>query len=373
MKPVYHLSSGIFSPYGNTAAAAFKAIANGEIAIRQIEAADGSTFYGSALHTGQLELLRAMQDLSPLEAMCVIAVEDAMRTISIDLQSSNCVFVFSSTKGNIEWLGEREDKYIYLHHSAATIAGYFKNPNKPVVVSNACISGSMALLTAKRMIDAGKYKHAIVIGADRLTGFVLDGFRSFQAVAPGFCRPFDRDRQGINLGEAAACIVLSNELNETDNPIAILAGGALTNDANHLSGPSRTGAELATAITSAIEEANILPKDIAAISAHGTATIYNDEMESKALNIAGVAHASLHSLKGYIGHTLGAAGVIESIIANMAMQQNTLLASPNYEHIGVPEPVNVQQQTATAHYDYLLKTASGFGGCNAALVWKAVR
>jgi len=374
MKPVRYISSGIFSPLGTNAAVNFAAIKNGVLAVKHHTgnkiAAQG--FYGAVLSDDQLGLLAEYPQLSPLEAMCIHAVKDALQDIAIETAREDCIFVFSSTKGNIEWLGEKEDRYIHLHYSARVIAQYFGNPNNPVIISNACISGSLALITAKRLIDAGKYKHAIVIGCDRFSSFVLAGFQSFQAVAQAACRPFDRDRQGINLGEAAACIILSGEKVEGSRPLASLKGGGLSNDANHLSGPSRTGEELAMAIGDALSESGIPPGNIGAISAHGTATVYNDEMEAKALNLAGVAEAPLHSLKGYIGHTLGAAGIIESIVACMAMKEHYLPASPGFEHLGVSQPVNVMAAPRTAAYQYLLKTASGFGGCNAALIWEQV-
>jgi len=360
---------------GITAAANFDAVKKGTVAIKHYpgENAADPGFCAAALSDHQLGLLTLYPQYSPLEAMCIYAVNDALQSISIGVAGEDCIFVFSSTKGNIEWLGEKEDRFIYLHHSAQSVAGYFKNPNKPVIVSNACISGSLALITAKRLINAGKYKHAVVIGCDRFSGFVLAGFRSFQAISPEPCRPFDQDRQGINLGEAAACIILSTEATAGQKePVAVLKGGGLSNDANHLSGPSRTGEELAAAINQALNESGILPEVVGAVSAHGTATIYNDEMEAKALNLAGVAHAPLHSLKGYVGHTLGAAGIIESVIACMAMKDRYLPASPGFEHIGVSRPVNVIARPAIESYRYLLKTASGFGGCNAALVWEGV-
>jgi 3-oxoacyl-[acyl-carrier-protein] synthase-1 len=370
LNPVYHISSGIFAPLGDDFSTVFESVKNGEVSIRRMFNDNEVEFFGSRLQPHQLALLESYSNVSTLEAMCISAIKDALKQTCIRTDADNCIFILSTTKGNIEWLGKKDDRFVALHHSAGVIAQYFNNPNRPIVVSNACISGSMALLVAKRLLDAKKYKHAIVIGADRLTDFVLDGFKSFQAIAAGYCRPFDQNRDGINLGEAAACMVLSNDIGDVVDPIAILAGGALSNDANHLSGPSRTGAELATAITQAIVEAEIAPESIKSISAHGTATVYNDEMEAKAINLARVGHASLHSLKAYMGHTLGAAGIVESAIANEAMKQGLLLASPSFETLGVSQPINVQSKLEHAQYDFLLKTASGFGGCNAALVWK---
>jgi 3-oxoacyl-[acyl-carrier-protein] synthase-1 len=210
----------------------------------------------------------------------------------------------------------------------------------------------------------------IVTGCDRFSRFVLSGFQSFQAVADGPCRPFDVARKGINLGEAAATIILSTK--EENEPLAQLLSGATSNDANHISGPSRTGEELALAINSALSQAGLTSKDIGMISAHGTATLYNDEMESKAFDLAGLLDTPVHSLKGYVGHTLGTAGVLESVMIIESLRRQLLIPSAGFEHIGVPKPINVTRAMQPASLKYVLKTASGFGGCNATAVWAKI-
>ncbi len=333
-------------------------------------------FWASRLRPDQLQMIAARYPghglaLSPFEQMCLYAVETAMAQTAVDIRSEDCILILSTTKGNIEWLNRQPDDRISLHRSAALIAEQLGLAHRPMIVSNACISGALALITGMRLLEGGHYRHAIVVGCDRFSSFIYSGFQSFHALAEGLCRPFDRDRKGINLGEAAACMVLSvDETAGVEAPLARLMGGGVSNDANHLSGPSRTGAELAMAITQAMQQAALVPAQIGAISAHGTATAFNDEMEAKALTQAGVAHAPLHSFKSYTGHTLGAAGILESVVACMAMQQDILPASLNYAASGVSSPVNVQADTVAGRYDYVLKTASGFGGCNAALIWE---
>ncbi len=115
-------------------------------------------------------------------------------------------------------------------------------------------------------------------------------------------------------------------------------------------------------------DAGLGPADIDFISAHGTATIYNDEMEAKAINLGGMQQVPVNSLKGYYGHTLGAAGLIETVIAVHSMQQNLLVPTKGFEQLGVPVPVNVCSSLETKTLQHVLKTASGFGGCNAAVV-----
>ena len=377
MNTIYAISHSILSPLGNSSQQNFDAILQQQPAIKQQQDSLVSDrhFYAARLASSQTEMLqsrysKSSQALSPFEQMCVCAIEEALNDLQIDVTSDDCILILSSTKGNIEWLGKQPDEQVGLQYSAQIISAYFGMKHKPLIISNACISGSMALIMGKRLLQSNRYKHAIVIGCDRFSGFVFSGFQSFHALADRLCKPFDKDRNGINLGEAAACIVLSSDKElAAEKPLAILSGGGLSNDANHLSGPSRTGAELANAIAQAMDEAIVKAEDIGLISAHGTATIFNDEMEAKALQLAKVNTKPMHSLKSYVGHTLGAAGLIESVIACMAMQASYLPASLGFVESGVPVDVNITTTATAADYNHLLKTASGFGGCNAALVW----
>ncbi|MNX95339.1 3-oxoacyl-[acyl-carrier-protein] synthase 1 [compost metagenome] len=218
------------------------------------------------------------------------------------------------------------------------------------------------------MLHAGLYKHAVVVGCDVISDFVLAGFNSFQALSDEQCRPFDAERKGLNLGEAAACIVLSTDI-QYSSQTAVLSGGSISNDANHLSGPSKTGAELGLAISQSLAEAQLKPEDIGFISAHGTATNYNDEMEAKAIGYADLSAVPVHSLKPYFGHTLGASGLLESIISLKAMQQDTLIPVPGFRESNTSVPLHVITSIGHQPVAHFVKTAAGFGGCNAALVW----
>ena len=142
--------------------------------------------------------------------------------------------------------------------------------------------------------------------------------------------------------------------------------GASANDANHISGPSRTGEGLYQATLRTMKDQNGLP---GMISAHGTATPYNDEMECQAFNRLGLEKTPLHSLKGVYGHTLGAAGVIETIIGLRALKNQAVLASPGFEEHGLTKPLNVTTTTTNTSYSTFLKTSSGFGGCNGAALF----
>jgi len=376
-RPVHAVSHAVFCPLGNTSGEVFDAVKAGKHALHVYPAgpADRPVCL-SRLLPAQLELLEETYGkddrFSLFEQMCLFTARQALNHSGIDPAGKDCIFILATTKGNIEWLGKEPDGRINLFYTAQLIGTYFGNPNPPLVVSNACISGSAALIAGKRLLATGRYKHAVVIGCDRVSDFVVAGFQSFQALSSAPCRPFDAKRDGLNLGEAAACIILSaTHCSATD--LAILAGGRLSNDANHLSGPSRTGAELAAAVAGSLQEAGIYPGQIGMISAHGTATPYNDEMEAKAFALAQVTHAPLHSLKSYVGHTLGASGIIESIIACMAMNERIAVPSLRFAHPGVSAGIRVSTHADMLNADYVLKTSSGFGGCNAALIWQKLK
>jgi 3-oxoacyl-[acyl-carrier-protein] synthase-1 len=284
------------------------------------------------------------------------------------VNNKNTLFILATTKGNIEYCGV-EDKLtpyperLHLWHSAQLISRFFGNPNPPLVVSNACISGVAALITGARLLRTGHYKQIVVCGADRISPFILNGFNALKALSPESCRPYDVAHCGLNLGEGAATIILSTE-KPVGNAIELLQG-ATSNDANHISGPSRTGEGLYLALQKGLQ--NIKREDIAFINTHGTATIFNDNMEAIALTRAGLQHIPISGLKGYFGHTLGAAGVIESVILMHALSRQLLPATYGFHSLGTPDPITVFGENHAVKGRYALKCASGFGGCNAAL------
>lgn len=375
MIPVYAIATHAVSALGIHTESHWQSVADNRTGIRQHndQSLADEPFWGAVIDPQLWQLIHAQTASWPLTAFEKMAVYSALHALeqteqTIDLGET--IFILSTTKGNIELLGEVPDEKTGLMHSANTIAKALGVPNKPVVISHACVSGVVALQYAQALLQSGKYKNAIVTGCDRFSKFVLSGFQSFHAVADGPCKPFDAARSGINLGEAAATIILSTD--QDNEPLAQLVSGATSNDANHISGPSRTGEELGLTISKALSLAGLQASDIDMISAHGTATLYNDEMESKAFDMLGMNHIPLHSLKGFVGHTLGAAGVLESVLIIESLQRQQLIPSAGFENLGVPKSLNITRNTATATINYVLKTASGFGGCNATAIWKSI-
>lgn len=373
--PAYIQTSAVFCPLGHDIDAIFKQMLAGHHAFvpRPFGYEQKQEMVAAIPENMWLLLNEAFpqQQFTVFEKIGLFVAQQALNNSGINPASDDCLFVLSTTKGNIAGINRQHDERINLWTSAEQITEYFHNPNRPLVVSNACISGVLALIMAKDCLENNQFKHAVVIGADLVSDFVISGFQSFLALTNEPCRPFDANRKGLNLGEAAACIILSNDAAASKTKIKI-TGGGLSNDANHLSGPSRSGEELAAAIKMALQEAQLSEQNIDFISAHGTATRYNDEMESKALALAGVNHAPLHSLKSYFGHTLGAAGIIETIFGVHSMEKGMLLPSLNFSKTDVPVPIHICQNPQKKDIRYLLKTASGFGGCNAALVVEKV-
>ncbi|MFB9843692.1 beta-ketoacyl-[acyl-carrier-protein] synthase family protein [Mucilaginibacter ginsenosidivorans] len=368
-KDVFVIADNVFTPLGKTTMENFDLLKQNISAVKR--QGDKSQPCYAALFD-QDEVLLNEWDYTKFEQLLIRSVSDALGQAGIDATGEKTILIISSTKGNISLLETEENgpglqERIALSTSAALVAKYFGFVNQPVIISNACVSGVIAIITAMRLLRTGQYETAVVVGADVISEFVLSGFRSFQALSPQVCRPFDRSRDGLNLGEGAGTIMLSSGKKYTGH-IKVMGGG-VSNDANHISGPSRTGQELAYAINRSLTDAGLTADDIDFISAHGTATVYNDEMEANAIGLAGLRNVPLNSLKGYYGHTLGAAGLIESIISIRSMKAGPFLPTPGFTELGVTQPVNVCASPLDISAKNILKTASGFGGCNAAVVF----
>ena len=466
----------------------------GRSALRSYPATDllPTGYFASLIDDSVLEPLYASLGLGQesgytvFEKRCIACAAAAIREAGIDPSSDRAIFIISTTKANVELLdghadagsGEKAsadaeskvsaDSLPGCHHSvgagcsdrarpdalpdrrtpasaAMQVSRYFGNPNTSLVVSNACISGLAAQIEAMRLLDAGTYDYAIVIGADVVGRFVISGFQSLKALSAEQCRPFDAARCGLNLGEAAACIVYASSRifpfqdtsEEGHEPLSAgrdsvklwtSCSGAVCNDANHISGPSRTGegsyralvktlgleyrpwqpvtetapaslasaqapADLSSASASPASPASAqapappaaasaetyahpatqaLLDDIAFVNVHGTSTLYNDEMESFALTRAGLQNTPVNTLKGYFGHTLGAAGVLETILSMAAVEDGTVLGTRGFENIGVSNPLNISPSHGRIEdgRHSFVKLLSGFGGCNAAMLFR---
>ncbi|WP_312074740.1 beta-ketoacyl synthase N-terminal-like domain-containing protein [Chryseobacterium sp.] len=371
-KDIFITDYNCITPLGFDVSSNWNALLEGKsgVALHQI-IENHSPFYASKIDSDELEKEFQNnfnnQNFTRLEKMFLLSLKPLVEKHSI---SEDTAFILSTTKGNISLLKNQttlpED--IFLSKTAQKLANFFGFTTKPIVVSNACVSGVMAIAVAKNMIQAGKYKDAFVIAGDEISEFVISGFSSFQAIGTEICKPYDKNRDGINIGEATATVYITSEFNKNEKFSFKILGDSAINDANHISGPSRTGDGLFASIQNAMNEANVSSKQIDFISAHGTATIYNDEMEAIAFNRMNLQNVPLNSMKGYYGHCLGASGLLESIISMESALKNTLIPSKNFEETGTSQPLNIIKENQPAEIKYILKTASGFGGCNAAVV-----
>ena len=376
---IYKIGEGVVSPLGMTAGAVYEALCKGESRAQHYENTFGlpEPFFASLLDEDKLDsAFSALWDYgtegyTKVEKAAIVAAAQAINEANIDAAREDVIFILSTTKGNVDLLENNtyEPERVYLWRTAQLIAEFFDNPNTPIVVSNACISGCAAQIAAINQLRYGGYKYAVVIGAETLSKFVISGFQSFKALSPERCKPFDADRRGLNLGEAAAAIVYTIGADEElDAGTLIVQGAAINNDANHISGPSRTGEGLLRSITRANEGFDT--SRLAFINAHGTATLYNDDMESIAISRAGLQNVPVNSLKGYFGHTLGAAGILETILSAHALNHGRVLPTLGTDTPSTAAPVNVCLQSQATHGDSFMKLISGFGGSNAAMTFR---
>jgi 3-oxoacyl-[acyl-carrier-protein] synthase-1 len=377
---IYRLSDNIISALGFSSAENYRSVKEGKTGLRCYEQGFGLPEMFVAALLDEEKLNDAFFELpqttkikyTKLEKAAILSIHKALTNTNINPSGDDVLYVFSTTKGNIELLEGNNDyefQRVYLWRSAQLIAEYFGNKNQPLVVSNACISGVSAQIAAVRYLMAGRAKYVIVAGAEVLSKFIISGFQSFKALSQQICKPFDRHRTGLNLGEAAATMIYARADADTDiipKDALIYENGAVCNDANHISGPSRTGEGLYKSITKTIKDVN--KNDVSFINAHGTATPYNDDMESVAIGRAELDDIPVNSLKAYFGHTLGAAGILETIISACALQDNVILKSLGCDELGLAAPLCVNRGVVASDKNKFLKLMSGFGGSNAAIV-----
>lgn len=357
----YIIADNIISPLGETSEENYLSVKAGRSGIRAYEPGTCNIpegFYASLL-------------FEDFETLALRSAQKAIANAQLELKGKRTAFILSSTKGNIE-------ENISLADSAQRIATQLGIDAQPIVVCNACISGLSALILGNRLIDSDLYDAAIVCGCDTPRQFILSGFQSLKALSPEPCRPFDMERMGLNLGEAAATLILSK------NPILgnswRMGDGFIRNDAFHISTPSKTADGLYLSLQRTLEsftkEISSTCKQIdmkahlAFINAHGTATLFNDQMESVAIGRAGLSDLPANAYKSFWGHTMGAAGILETIISMKAIDDDTILGTRGFSELGVSGKMNICAENRPTDKKGFIKMLSGFGGCNAT-IWAA--
>lgn len=329
--------------------------------------------YTHSLTEGKWNSLR--EKYGPAYTKCALLCLEALLDTGFKAdEHPPSLIIIASTKGDIDLLSvedaqSREAPFL-LSNIGKQLSTYFQRQLDIITLSNACISGNQAILLAADYIKTGRYKHVYAVGVDLMSDFTFYGFKSFKAISSTPCKPFDIKRTGISLGEGAACLRLGSEPQPFEGLQSIaFTTGAVTNDANHISGPSRDGEGLVRAIIKCLELADYTPE---AISLHGTGTIFNDEMESIAMSRTGLDKVPAFGLKGIYGHTLGAAGILETNLSLMAMCADAIPGTVGYETSGTSIPLNLSGEKFDIHYNTLMKTTSGFGGGNCVLFFKKI-
>lgn len=365
----------IVSPLGMTTAENYAAVKAGRSMLRRYEGLWGlpEPFVASLMDRELLERncieISHYNKYTVFEKMIILSASKALAEADIDPASDRVLFILSTTKGNVFLLDHREmgfpQERVLLGEAARQMTEFFHNPNSPLVVSNACISGVCAQIEAMRNLESGAFESIVVVGCDVQSAFIVSGFQSFKALSDEPCKPFDAQRKGLNLGDAAATVIYTRKETANENEW-VACRGAIRNDANHISGPSRTGEGSYRALKVVLGDMS--PDQIAFINAHGTATPYNDEMESVAIERAGMSHVPVNGLKGCYGHTMGAAGILETILSMQAVDDHTILATKGFDTLGVTHPLTVSNQNQPTEKRAFIKLLSGFGGCNAALL-----
>lgn len=372
MREVWITDAGVVTAAGNSLEETWHAILSGKKAIREI-----TRFPVGAYRAG---IGASIPNIEPSgKESLVHAVTDILLESLGELPAES-LLITATTKAGIDNLEKMKRGHDFdprdilpssLGESITTRLGLkrgFLN------ISAACASATVAVARGAALIASEQVESVFICSVEVLTEFVFSGFSALQIMSPFPCKPFDRDRAGLTLGEGAAFLTLMNPERARrlgHPPKGIVAGAGIASDAFHITAPDREAAGLIRAISAAILSAGIERGAIAGISAHGTGTISNDMMELTAFHrIFGENVPPGYSVKGSIGHTFGAAGGIEIALGTKALTEQTLLPT-----VGLINPEKgaeglVRAEPLSMSGDYLLATNSGFGGVNGAVILK---
>ena len=361
----YIIADNVISPLGDTSWKNYQAVKEGLTSLVLYTAESkgvGEDYTASVIEPRVLEGLETEESGLPwFEKKILASVRKTVSAVKVDFRADRTIFILSSTKGEVN--SSCETGGLSLADCAYRLSSSLGISSKPITVSNACISGLTAVILANRLLEQGAYETAIVCGTDNISKFVISGFQSLKAMSSDVCRPFDADRTGLNLGEAVATIVMSRKpISEYD---WYVRDGYMSNDAYNLTSPSKTAEGLFRILSKLLYCGQ---PDF--INLHGTATFFNDQMESVAIRRAGLSNVPANALKGYFGHTLGAAGLLETIISMKAADDETILATKGFNEPGVSGRMNLSTFNRKVHSQSFVKMLSGFGGCNAAALFQ---
>ncbi|HSO60397.1 MAG TPA: beta-ketoacyl synthase N-terminal-like domain-containing protein [Desulfobacterales bacterium] len=370
MRDVYVVKHAIATSLGNSLEATWQRLLKGHSALDAIH----------HFHAGRLTSQKACCILDLLPAAGenrVCALTRRVLDQITPVPPGTCV-VWTGIKGNAEYIeADQSIEMPYLpEHYHRWVAERLGTAPIGFDINAACASSTVGMAVGAQKIARGEYGSVLVCAADVVTRFTFTGFSALKALTPAVCRPFDQAHDGMCIGDGAAAILLADAETARRHQlerVARLSGWGISNDANHITGPSRDGAGLVTAIDAAMRMAGLSPQDTQAFCAHGTGTIFNDRMELAAIEtVFGDRRFPVFSIKGAVGHTLGAAGGIEAAICAHALAHKLIpptagLQTPESKAVG-----RVSPQSQAFDGRNILTSNSGFGGVNAALVMHAV-
>lgn len=367
------VACNMITPYGWGICPCWKGLLSGKTAIRRLNRFATQSF--QTPNAAIIDDLTVKQDTSLVLQMLTPLLSKAYDDIPDD-----AFLILATTTGEIDIL---EQSILKGEPNAAgscperllrkviRLSG-IRGPG--TIISAACASSSAAAANAAAMIRSGEHDCVLVVACDSVSEFVFSGFSSLMALDKETASPFDKNRRGLSLGEAAGFMVLmsnSRALKENRTIIGEIAGWGLTNDANHMTGPSRDGSGLALAIRNALRSAGISPDDVGSIAAHGTGTVFNDAMEIKAFKtVFGTDGLPAYSIKGGTGHTIGAAGLIEIIISFQTLKEKVIPPTVNMRDVDDEADGWIFSEPYMFDSAITVSTNSGFGGVNSAVVLK---
>jgi len=364
------VATNITSPLGLTTEENYAAVKRGETCLKSVEGClgvPGCVCVG--IFPDEQRRALKLDGYSWYESLVIHSVKEALSHTAVDYASPRTIFILGTSTAGIDELGdvpEKDGDFRSPGLAAKKVADRLGIVTVPITVSNACISGGTAQLLADRLISSGLYDVAVVCGADVLSAFVLAGFNAFKAMSPTECKPFDIERMGLNIGECAATVVLTKN-DDNNKGDWFIIDGCLNNDAYHVSAPIPSGDGVYRTITNILTPE--LKESLACVTAHGTATMFNDQMESKAIENAGLGDIYTTAYKSHFGHTFGASGIVEPIITMCSLDEGIILPVRGFDEIGVSGRIKICNSIESTDKSAFIKIQSGFGGCNGSVIY----
>ncbi|TQD40195.1 beta-ketoacyl-[acyl-carrier-protein] synthase family protein [Haloflavibacter putidus] len=388
---------GVISAIGNTVAENFASLCNSESGLRHLDFLDtkhaNNYLFGEVKqsNTALVQKLNLPNDNNFTRGalLASLAAKEALKNANLENLPRDLAFINATSVGGMDYTEkyyrkfsdkQKTQKYIEAQHPGFTtdvIAAHLGCKNLVTTISTACSSSANAILTGTKLIETNKAKQVLVGGTDCLSKFTINGFKSLLILSEKACKAFDENRDGLNLGEAAAYLVLESEetAKQRNQPIlSYCSGYANANDAYHQTASSATGEGNYLAIQQALQKANLDASQIDYILAHGTATINNDVSEGKALQriFKNFNLPPVSSTKAFTGHTLGAAGAVEAVFAILALQKQVVFKNLNFKNKMPETSIKPVEDFQTNRNQHVLSNSFGFGGnCTSLIFSKA--